>query len=537
MIQKAIESGQITTDPVARAVEGSTDAPDGSVAGCHERKTVKILVGICSAQGCYERRKAVRETWLKHPQEGIKCLFFLGGEVPEQECCDTVGLDAPDTYQTLPAKVLAFFRYALENYDFDWLFKCDDDTYLDLSRLPELADDRYGIVGDMLLARRSTPSGGAGYLLSRAIVEKIAAREDVPILGAEDMIFGKLALEAGAVPCATPRLYMSHAHYPAPDNDKVSAHWCDPDLMRSVEVLRHGKSAISYCARHQRWKDDLLFFREGIFRRRSAPHYGWWWLSDGILTLRWKWKGDEQLMQEGNHFYGSSLALEPKSGCTKEEEQNVHAGQSLEDFVGWTPGVKQNASLFSSLNPMSRLHLGCGTRLLPGWLNLDLPRYDITRPLPWKDGSVQNYFLEHVVEYISPADFFRFLREAWRTLRAEGVLRLAVTDRVRHAAGVLMNYTPFRQQQAGVGNTPDWELEALIAHDSVRSFWTEAALGVFLKQAGFDVSVYQPGQSDDPDLQGLERAETPDEDPYALLGTICLEARKPKGMRCRQRMI
>ncbi len=48
---------------------------------------------------------------------------------------DTVGLDAPDGYNELPAKVKSFFRYALENYEFEWLFKCDDDTYLELSRL------------------------------------------------------------------------------------------------------------------------------------------------------------------------------------------------------------------------------------------------------------------------------------------------------------------------------------------------------------------------------------------------------------------
>lgn len=126
----------------------------------NEKKKVSILVGICSGQGLEERRNAVRDSWLRHPQKGVECLFFIGGEAAEEERGDTVGLDAPDTYNGLPAKVLAFFRYGLEHYDFDWIFKCDDDTYLDLSRLPELADSRYGLIGDVLLGERKAPSGG-----------------------------------------------------------------------------------------------------------------------------------------------------------------------------------------------------------------------------------------------------------------------------------------------------------------------------------------------------------------------------------------
>lgn len=488
-------------------------------AAKNERRKVKILVGICSAHGYYERRKAVRETWLKHPQEGVECLFFLGGDVPEREREDTVGLDAADSYIDLPAKVLAFFRYALEHYEFDWLFKCDEDTYLDLSRLPELADPQYGIIGDVLLERRNSPSGGAGYLLKREIVERIVNRTDVPLRGAEDLIFGKLALEEGAVPHSTPRLYMSNAHYPAPDNDEVSAHWCNPALMRVLELLRHGQPDMICRASHQYWKDDLLFYKEGVFRRRSTPCYGWWSMAaDGILTLRWKMWGEEQLMKEGRKFSGSSLEIEPQGEGTIDELQN-----------GLSDSLDEKAQPQKVHDRMERLHLGCGNRLLPGWLNLDLPRYDITRPLPWKDGSVRAYYLEHVIEYVSQTSLCRFLREVWRTLRPDGVLRLAITDRALHADGVRLHYAPFRQRQTGVNEGSGWELEALIEQDGARAFWVLESLSLFLKMAGFDVTRHEPGQSDDPALQGLERQSPPDEDPFLLMGTVCLEARKPKG--------
>ena len=278
----------------------------------NEKKKVSILVGICSGQGLEERRNAVRDSWLRHPQEGVECLFFIGGEAAEEERGDTVGLDAPDTYNGLPAKVLAFFRYGLEHYDFDWIFKCDDDTYLDLSRLPELADSRYGLIGDALLGERKAPSGGAGYFLSRAVVEEIVARPDVPLTGAEDLIFGKLALETGAEYLVTPRLFLSNVRYPLPDNDTVTAHWCIPSVLRAMDVLRHGTPAAVYRGIHPHWDDSFLFYREGVFRRASSPDFGWWKLGGetrDTLTLAWKRWDPMELEWKGENFQGPSVTL------------------------------------------------------------------------------------------------------------------------------------------------------------------------------------------------------------------------------------
>ena len=283
----------------------------------NKKKKVSILVGICSAQKLTERRDAVRDSWLKRPQEGIACRFFIGGEVAQEERGDTVGLDAPDSYNDLPAKVLAFLRYGLEHYDFDWIFKCDDDTYVDLSRLPELVNARYGLIGDALLGERQAPSGGAGYFLSRAVVEEIVARPDVPLTGAEDLIFGKLALETGEEHLVTHRLFMSNVRYPLPDNDTVTAHWCEPAVLRAMDVLRHGTPAAVYRGVHPDWNDAFLFYREGGFRRASSPDFGWWELCGAKrdnLTLRWKRRAPMVLMWQQECFRDSSATLTRESG-------------------------------------------------------------------------------------------------------------------------------------------------------------------------------------------------------------------------------
>ena len=279
------------------------------------RKKVNILVGICSCTGAANRRKACRETWLSHPQEGVVCRFFLGRRTPLPNEPDVVALWVEDDYRHLPAKGLAFYQYALEHYDFDWLFKCDDDTWLALDRLESLCDGRYDLVGDMSLADRGFPSGGAGYLMSRALVEGIVAHGGrVPAVGAEDVIFGRLARELGARVHATPRLFLSHAPAPHRLNDQVSAHWCSPGRMHGIEALFHDEPVAVYDAVHPHWRDELLFFARGRFMRGAGGCTGRYVLQNGLLTLFWDDWAPEALEKNGSGFSRGPFSLTPAAG-------------------------------------------------------------------------------------------------------------------------------------------------------------------------------------------------------------------------------
>lgn len=280
------------------------------------RKKVRVLVGICSCNNAANRRKACRETWLSHPVPGIECKFFLGRREPIPGEEDVVTLWVNDSYAHLPAKGLAFYTYALEHYDFDWLFKCDDDTYLALDRLESLCDDRYDLVGDMSLANRGFPSGGAGYLMSRALVEKIVAHGDqVPATGAEDVLFGQLSRELGARTHATPRLFLSHSPAPHRLNDQVSAHWCSPKRLHDIETLFHDSPVGVFQGKHPNWEDEVLFFRNGRFLRRASGCMGDYFLNgEASLILKWDNWTEESLFRDGSVFRQGDFSLSPVPG-------------------------------------------------------------------------------------------------------------------------------------------------------------------------------------------------------------------------------
>jgi predicted SAM-dependent methyltransferase len=82
-----------------------------------------------------------------------------------------------------------------------------------------------------------------------------------------------------------------------------------------------------------------------------------------------------------------------------------------------------------------RLHLGCGPRVLPGWVNIDsVPctadvRGDIDlTALPWPDAAADEILSEHVFEHLSFAEERSVWQEIARVLRPGGTATLEVPD-------------------------------------------------------------------------------------------------------------
>ena len=478
------------------------------------KKKVSILVGICTCANAEKKRETIRKTWMAQSVAGIECRFFLGRREALEREEDAIPLWVNDDDDHLPEKVLAFFRYALEYYDFDWLFKCDDNTYVALDRLAELADDQYDLIGDSSLKAKGAPSGRAGYFLSRSMVENIVAYSDIPSTGAENLIFGELVQRLGARTLASDRLNMNTTPYPMKDNDVVTARWSPPEHFQGTENFRDFFPVTVYEGRHAHWTDSLLFYRDGTFRREKTGCSGKY-IAYGSkkLTLKWSDWPEEILVRDGENYSGLSLTLSRKPGQP--------------DLAAVLYQGQESGNLNELFSGMLLIQMGCGANILPGWINLDLPQYDITRPLPWEDECVDAYFLEHVIEHVLPAEAYGFFMEAWRTLKPGGVLRLAFPDLLRIAKQSTPEYISFLQKKKWGDGSPGSAVRNIIVNHHHKAIWTIDTMVAVLKSLGYEVSICSLGKSSHSHLQGIESHASQLGQAFNELETSCVEAMKP----------
>ena len=135
----------------------------------------RILIGALSAWKYPERRRRCLATWMRDADAlGVPAVFLLGcptAVAPEQIGPHALVLPCPDDYASLPQRTMWFCRWATQysvlGTQWDYLFKCDDDTYISIPRL--LAFDPAGrdYIGAEWRPGVGYGSGGAGYFLSR----------------------------------------------------------------------------------------------------------------------------------------------------------------------------------------------------------------------------------------------------------------------------------------------------------------------------------------------------------------------------------
>lgn len=152
-----------------------------------EKEKHKIIISICVSGKNYSNEIIqINETWGKKcKQLGIKIIFFLGEE--KTDLIDDniyIYLDNINNYhESLIYKQNLGFKYIYDNYDFDYVYTCVTDTYLNIDKLLQYLDtldktkDLYiGGHGDFQKIGNNYiyyHFGGDGILVTKSIITKL----------------------------------------------------------------------------------------------------------------------------------------------------------------------------------------------------------------------------------------------------------------------------------------------------------------------------------------------------------------------------
>ncbi len=199
------------------------------------RPRPRILLGILHTPRMAERAERCRRTWLVHaPRQGIDYVFLVGGAGEFRRQGDVLYLPCPDDYASLPQKTRGFCQWALRHADFDYLFKCDDDTYVDLARLANYPAGReFDYAGGPYAGYAS---GGGGYFLSRRAAALVAEHLGAA-WGNEDELVGQ-CLQAHGIGLVADTAFQGFTRWtglaPQPDNAIITAHGISPEMWSAI---------------------------------------------------------------------------------------------------------------------------------------------------------------------------------------------------------------------------------------------------------------------------------------------------------------
>ncbi len=111
------------------------------------------------------------------------------------------------------------------------------------------------------------------------------------------------------------------------------------------------------------------------------------------------------------------------------------------------------------------LNFGCGARVHPGWINLDMQAgapgvvaHDLRRGLPFEAASFDAAYGSHVLEHLEPEAGIRLIAECHRVLRPGGVVRLVAPDLEAIARLYLDNLEAATRGDAEAAFRYDWAL-------------------------------------------------------------------------------
>lgn len=151
-----------------------------------------------------------------------------------------------------------------------------------------------------------------------------------------------------------------------------------------------------------------------------------------------------------------------------------------------------------------KVAFGCGSFPIDGWESHDLD-VDLTKRLPYDDGSIDFIFSEHVLEHLLQRDAWNYLEECLRILRRGGVVRTTVPSVIKVEKTDSIPYRIYLKDH-GIGDgSKKSSIRHVLFYNGHQSIWTGESLSVVLRAIGFKAREVDLYCSEHPELQNVEQ--------------------------------
>lgn len=157
------------------------------------KKLLYVILHTCTRPDRYD---GIVNSWGKD----VDYLFYADCEDVSKKI---IKVSDDSTYSSNEPKHVNVIKYLIENdYQYEWFFFCDDDTFVNTKKLESYLDffNQEKISGSVIKTWGKDPnleycSGGAGYIIHNSVLKKISEFINVKQTGYSDVTVGLYAKE------------------------------------------------------------------------------------------------------------------------------------------------------------------------------------------------------------------------------------------------------------------------------------------------------------------------------------------------------
>lgn len=169
-------------------------------------------------------------------------------------------------------------------------------------------------------------------------------------------------------------------------------------------------------------------------------------------------------------------------------------------------------------NGIRKLHMGCGSKILKGWLNCDIesgPIYlDARSKLPFTDNTFDYIFFEHFIEHLTLEEGISFLKECFRIQKKGGIIRIS-TPNLYYIMLTYLDKNPYVKLKEALERHSSAKKNKVTKcqffNDKMRDWghqfiYDKDMLIEIITKAGYkDITEYKFGESHHRDLRNIEK--------------------------------
>jgi len=231
----------------------------------------KLIISIPSikSEEYISLENACKQTWLNHNHKDIEHLFYFGSNEDKfknnelyVKCNNQISKTESNKFvgqhPIIIEKTIKMFEFALKNYNFEFIFRTNLSSYLDLNFLLEYIDkieSRNCYMGYIGYHEQIVFASGAGILLSRDMVDLLVNKQNMIDQNLiDDVAFAKLFYDLKINPKPLPRFTFpmhtnqdnqffsqikqsKHFHFRVKTNDPTRKNDCE--RLKSIHKLKN----------------------------------------------------------------------------------------------------------------------------------------------------------------------------------------------------------------------------------------------------------------------------------------------------------